>query len=190
MEHNKSHDAPEITYEKFFEKYYHRFVDYCTVHSPGEDAEDVVMDAFAALWKRWEELDSHAEFVLCAWVKKAVALLSKAHYRKRAAEPTFVELDKQPDEGHPQELPDTSPPVEESVVEDEVYKQYLAEINKRLSPADRELFDCVVLREMSVREAAKTLSKSEKAVSVGMTRLRAKLRNRVLPEILPNHAFQ
>lgn len=190
MENKKSHDTPKISYEQFFEKYYHRFADYCTVRSPGEDAEDIVMDAFTALWRHWDELDSHAEAVLCSWIKKAIALLSKAHYRKRATEPAFVELDKPVDEGYPLELQDTSPPVEDRVVENETYKQYLAEINKRLSPADRELFDCMVMREMSIRETAKALSKSEKAISVGMTRLRTKLRDRILPEILSKQSLQ
>lgn len=190
MENPKSPAASEIAYEPFFEKYYFRYVNYCNARSSGEDAEDIVMEAFAELWKHWDELDSHAEFVLCSWIKKAIALISKAHYRKRAKDPAFVELDGPTDEGHPRELQDPAPSVEDRVVENETYRQYLAEINKRLSPTDRDLFDCIVLREMSIRETAKVLSKSEKAVSVGVTRLRAKLRDRILPEILPKHAFQ
>lgn len=185
MESRKKHDALEMTYEQFFEKYYHRLVDYCNIYSPSEDSEDVVMNAFATLWKHWDKLESHAEPVLFVWTKRAIALISKAHYRKRAKEPTFVEFSEQIDESHLQAMPDTTPSMEESVVENETYQQYLAEINKRLSPKERQLFDCIIIKEMSIKETANHLAKTEKAVSVGITRLREKLRCRILPEVLP-----
>lgn len=190
MKNRKKHDAIEMTYEQFFSKYYHRFVDYCNIYSPSEDSEDVIMDAFATLWKHWDELESHAEPVLFVWTKKAIALITKAHYRKRSKAPAFVEFSEQIDENYPQAMPDTAPSMEESIVENETYQQYLSEINKRLSPKERQLFDCIIIKEMSIRETANHLSKTEQAVSVGIVRLREKLRCKILPEILPKHAFQ
>lgn len=185
MDNRRNHDALEMTYEQFFEKYFHRLVDYCNIHSPSEDSEDIVMDAFATLWKHWNKLESHAEPVLFVWTKRAIALISKAHYRKRSKEPTFVEVSGQIDEIHPQAMPDTALSIEERVIENETYQQYLTEINKRLSPKERQLFDCIIIKEMSIRETAKHLAKTEKAISVGITRLREKLRCRILPEVLP-----
>lgn len=180
---NENMHPPEMTFEQFFDRYYHRLAAYCRTISPGEDPDDIVEEAFIALWKHWEQLDSHAEFVLFTWAKKAVALGAKAACRKQAKQPASVPLDEQP-------IEDPAPSVEETVVEDEIYRQYLAEINKRLSPTDRQLFECVMLNKLSVQETARALSKSEKAVTVAVSRLRARLRDKILPEVLPKHTMR
>lgn len=187
IENGKKHSA-EMVFEQFFDRYYKRFVEYCRAVSPGEDPDDLVEEAFVALWKHWEQLESHAEFVLFTWTKKAIAFGAKAAYRRRAKAP--ISLDGQQEEGTPGEIRDPSPSVEDFVVEEEAYRQYLAEIYKRLSPTDCRLFELVMLEKRSIKEAACALSKSEKAVSVGVTRLRARLRDKILPEVLPKQALQ
>ena len=181
---NQTVPTPDMTFEQFFDQYYFRFVDYWKVRTPGDDAEELVQEAFVSLWEHWDRLESHAEFVLFSWTKKALALLSKANFRKRAKEGAPLEFDERIDEAYPQVMREAEPSVEESVVENEAYRQYLAEINKRLSQSDRRLFACMI-RSMSLKETAKALSKSEKAISVGISRLREKLRRKILPEILP-----
>ena len=187
---NEINHPPEMTFEQFFDQYYKRLAAYCRAVSPGEDPDDLVEEAFIALWKHWGQLESHAEFVLFTWTKKAIAFGAKAAYRKRAKGPALVSLEEQIDEGRPIVMEDAAPSVEDSVVEDETYRQYLAEINKRLSPTDQRLFECVILSELSIKETAQALSKSEKAVSVAVTRLRARLRDKVLPEVLPRYTLR
>lgn len=175
----------EMTYEQFYEKYFFRFVDYCKIHKLTNEPEDIVEDAFAALWEHWDRLESHAEFVLFDWVKKAIALITKAYYRKRAKNPIFVEFNEQIEEGYPQIAKDLEPSLEDDIVENETYQYYLDEIKKHLSTKECQLFDCIILKKMSIRDTAACLSKSEKAVSVSITRLRKKLRSRILPEVIP-----
>ena len=183
--HMKKQKAPEIemTIEQFFDKYYFRFIDYCKIRFSGAEIEGLVEDAFLSLWKHWEQLNSHAEFVLFVWTKKAIHLIAKAQYRKRAQEPLLVELDEQADAASGLQRE------EDGIIEQETYRQYIDQINERLSPSDRRLFDCYIIKEMSVRQTAQALSKSEKAVSVGLVRLRVRLRDRILPEILTNTSF-
>lgn len=176
----------EMTYEQFYKKYFHRFVDYCKVRAFTNEPEDIVEDAFAALWEHWDRLDSHAEFVLFDWVKKAIALIVKAYYRKRANTPVFAEFNEQIDEDYPQIAKGFTLSLEDEIVENETFQYYLDEIKKRLSPKDCELFDCIIIKKMSIKETAARLSKSEKAISVGISRLRKKLRSRILPEVIPN----
>lgn len=187
---NENNHPLEMTFEQFFDQYYKRFVEYCRAVSPGEDPDDLVEEAFVALWKHWAQLDSHAEFVLFTWTKKAIAFGTKAAYRKRAKGPALVSLEEKIDGGDSLAMQDAAPSVEDSVVENETYRQYLAEINKRLSPTDQRLFECVILNELSIKETAQALSKSEKAVSVAVTRLRARLRDKILPDVLPKHTLR
>ena len=181
--------ALDMTFEQFFDKYYFWFVDYCKVRFSEGALEGTVEEAFLSLWKHWDQLNSHAEFVLFVWTRNAIQLISKAHYRKRGKEPLLVELDGQTDVNGRQS--EGEPPLseEDRIIERETYRRYIEQIKERLSPADRQLFDCYMIRELSVRQTAAALSKSEKAVSVALVRLRARLRNRILPEILTNTSF-
>lgn len=184
--HNKKRISPEMTFEKFFEKYYFDFfVNYCKVSLHVDNYEDVAEEAFVELWKHWDELDSHAEFVLFTWTKKAAELLSKSHRRKQAKEPIFVEFNECIDDILLRMTTSIRNSMEDSIVENEIHQYYLAEINKRLSPKEQQLFSCIIINKMSIRETAHILSKTEKAVSVAITRLRVKLRNKILPEIIP-----
>lgn len=185
--HNITKCSIEMTFEQFFEKYYFSFfVNYCKVHLHVDNYEDLAEEAFIELWKHWDKLDSHAEFVLFVWVKNAVMLMSKSYHRKQAKEPKFIEFNEYVDDLFPHLNLDLNPSMEERFAEDETYQYYLTEINKQLSPNDQQLFRCMIVNKMSIRETAAHLSKSEKAVSVAITRLRVRLRRTILPEILPN----
>ncbi len=182
-ERSKTKNSSEMSFEQFFEKYYfHFFVNYCKVHLHVDHSEDVAEEAFIELWKHWDKLDSHAEFVLFTWVKKAVTLISKSYRRKQAKEPNFTEFNECVDDRFSQI--NFAPSMEECIVEEETYQNYLNEINKQLSPNDQQLFHCMVIKKMSIKETATHLSKSEKAVSVAITRLRVRLRRQILPEVL------
>ncbi len=147
-----------------------------------DHSEDVAEEAFIELWKHWNKLDSHAEFVLFTWVKNAVTLISKSYRRQQAKEPNITEYNESIDDYFSKKNP--APSMEESIVEEETYQYYLDEINKQLSSNDQQLFHCVIIKKMSIKETADYLAKSEKAVSVVISRLRVKLRRQILPEIL------
>lgn len=181
-----SHASPDMTFEQFFKKYYYWFLDYCLVRSLVGEPEDIVADAFVALWEHWEELNSHEEFVLIAWVKKAVSFVSMSNYQKRAKRPATVEFDENLDEYYPRATKDLQLSMEDRVVEEDAYQRYLADIRQRLSSKEWQLFDYMILQKLSIRETASKLGKSEKAVSVDITRLRAKLRKQILPKIFPD----
>lgn len=183
----KSVTSRKMTFEEFYKKYYFRLVEYCTylAYVSSDMSEDIAEEAFLELWRHWDQLESHAEFVLLTWTKKAVVLLCKAQCRKKANEPIYVEFDERIDEEILRDSQNLESLMENQIIENDAYLQYLSEINKRLTSNEQQLFQCLVVREMSVKKAAKYLSKSEISVKVGATRLRAKLRNKILPEILP-----
>ena len=186
---SKSAASRELTFEEFYEKYYLKLVDYCSFLSslPNSSAEDISEDVFVELWKHWNNLESHAEFVLLSWTKKAAFLLSKAQRRKSANEPVCVEYNEQIVEEHLRGAKEAVSSMEEQITENAAYLHYLSRIEKRLSLKENLLFDCLVVKGMTVKETAILLSVSEATVKVSFTRLRAKLRNKILPDILPSY---
>lgn len=192
---NKAESA-EIGFEAMHKKYYARLLRYSAYvfhnfpikndHFHLFDAEDIVSDAFAELYVRWDQLPSHGEVGLLRWLRKTVKLKTYTFHRKQAAEPEKIELADWLDMGETGwegEMPDMlgrrDPAYDEFRLE-----AYVREIRKRLNPEQERLFDSVILQENTVGQAAESLRKKENTVRVELYRLRRKLRREILPEVL------
>lgn len=173
---------PEISFDTFYIQYYSAMVSYCC-HSfglTGPDAEDAVGEAFTRLWSRWESIDPRTLPVLLAWIRKTVRNLSYDRNREIARKKT-VELGEwiAGEEADP-----SACLIEDIVFGEQLYQGYLEQIRNKLSPRQRLLFDCIVIRKMDIPAAAKLLNRKEHSVRVALYRLRKKLKTDILPEIL------
>lgn len=192
----ESAESAEIGFEALHEKYHARLLRYSAYvfykfplrndHFDRYDAEDIVSDAFAELYVRWEELPSHGEAGLLRWLRKTVKLKTYTFHRKQAAEPEKIELTDWLDmgetgwEGEMPEMAEQTDPMDDEFR----LAAYVREIKKRLDPEQKRLFDCVILQRRTVQQAAEILRKKENTVRVELYRLRRTLRKKILPEVL------
>lgn len=192
----ESAESAEIGFEALHEKYHARLLRYSAYvfykfplrndHLDRYDAEDIVSDAFAELYVRWEELPSHGEAGLLRWLRKTVKLKTYTFHRKQAAEPEKIELTdwlNMGETGWEGDLPEMA---EQTDPMDDEFRlaAYVREIKKRLDPEQKRLFDCVILQRRTVQQAAEILRKKENTVRVELYRLRRTLRKKILPEVL------
>lgn len=192
----ESAESAEIGFEALHEKYHARLLRYSAYvfykfplrndHFDRYDAEDIVSDAFAELYVRWEELPSHGEAGLLRWLRKTVKLKTYTFHRKQAAEPEKIELTDWLDMGETGWEGDLPEMAEQTDPMDDEFRlaAYVREIKKRLDPEQKRLFDCVILQRRTVQQAAEILRKKENTVRVELYRLRRTLRKKILPEVL------
>lgn len=184
----EKNSSEELSFDDFYRKFFAHFVRYCRAAfrvSPA-DAEEIVEDAFVALWKHWGDLQTHTEVGLHVWLTRSIRLLATAFFRKKAREPEAMEFDRLVEEA--EKDPERRASAEDHVVEQETYAAYLKEIRARLNNTERNLFDCVIIGDLTVRQTADRLQMKENTVKVSLCRLRKKLRERILPELLPTSA--
>lgn len=176
----------ELSFEAFYRQYYDRMVSYCyhTYHIPDADAEDITGDAFAQLWQQWDILDRHSLPVLIAWMRKTIRYMAYSFNRKRSKEPITVELGDWITSEEAQADVSTLSVWEEPSDPDETYEKYISTIRTKLSSKQRLLFDYIMVEHRDVKTTAQILHMNENTVKVGLKRLRAKLRNEILPTIL------
>lgn len=181
--------SEELTFDDFYHRFFAHFVRYCraSFRVSAADAEEIVEDAFVALWKHWGELETHTEIGLHVWISRSIRLLASAFFRKKSHEPELMDFDRLVEEA--EKDPERRASAEDQVVEQETYATYLKEIRARLSATERNLFDCAIVGQLTVRQTADRLQMKENTVKVSLCRLRKKLRERILPELLPASAL-
>lgn len=127
-------------------------------------AEDIVSDAFAVMFMKWESLDNYKEIVLTSWMYKALEMKC-LEYRRKNADTLETYNDDM--------LNIRTPYINTEKVENDKYLRYIDEIKKRLSPTDWSVFECIVIRKFSMKETAKMLNISEVAVRVRWCRTKS-----------------
>ncbi len=174
----------EISFEAFYRKYFSRMVSYAhyMFGLPPSDAEDIAENAFIELLNRWSSLQTHTETGLLIWIRKTVKYMSYTLNRKKNKEPLILSLEEWIT------LEETSDPcsfsLEDHFLNNEMFTQYLDEIRKYLNSKQLQLFEYAVVMQYDVPTTAKLLGLSNNTVKVSLKRLRAKLKNEILPEIL------
>lgn len=179
----------ELTFDEFYRQFFAHFIHYCRAAfrvSP-VDAEEIVEDAFVELWKHWSSLETHTEIGLQVWLTRSIRLLATAFFRKKSREPEAMDFEQLVEEA--EKDPERRTTAEDSVIERETYATYLKEIRARLNATERNLFDCVIVGQLTVRQTADRLHMKENTVKVSLCRLRKKLRERILPDLLPASAL-
>lgn len=188
----KAHD--ELSFPMFYKREYAQMLLYCLLllrkysekkHEPDRaDAEDIVADAFTVLLSVWDTFFPHTEPVLTAWIQKTVKNKVYTFLKNRAKSPPTVELQEwlEKEEERPEDGADEPPPDPEK--DELLYIKYLAAVRERLNKKQQRLFDCVIVRKKTAAEAARLLSMKENTVQVSLYRMRKKIREKILPEIL------
>jgi len=132
----------ELSYNEAFDQNYSMMVKRCKRKIGPNDAEDIVIDSFTLLFEKWDSFDNHKEKVLTVWLYKTLDNKCNDYIRKKYKEEKVIEYLGEFEE----EDIDTSAEYTE-------YCNYIDEILLRLTPAEKEVFECLICKGMSSKEA-------------------------------------
>jgi len=161
-----------MTPEKFQASYFpHRkkmfYIAYALLKNR-EDAEDVVQEAFALLWKQKEQLDGvmNSEAYSVQITKNLAIDLFRSHQRKGIAQ----ELDDR--------IPNNLPSVED-LLEEQAQLEVVTQCLQGFSPKQRKIFSLRHQKGLGLAEIAKTSGESLSNVKVILSRIRQQLKEKL-----------
>ena len=151
-----------MTFEEFFRLYYSVMVKRCQWKIADSNAEDIVVEAFLLLYRKWDSIEPHEPKVLLVWFYRSLDYKIMEYRKKSKNAIPFIE-DILTEEN------------EELFVDDKedgnsVFP--IDEIRSQLTPAEKEVLACLFDEELSYRETAERLRISESAVRVRWLRTR------------------
>ncbi len=140
-----------------------------------EDAEDAMQDSFLNAYVHLKNFDGRSKFV--TWLTRITINSALMNLRKKRARPEVpVDQNDTMTESRPHfEIPDKAPNPEAIFYQSESKKILDAAI-ARLRPRTRKVVELQMLREMSLKETARTLEISETAAKSRMFHARESLR--------------
>jgi RNA polymerase sigma factor (sigma-70 family) len=150
----------QAEFEEFYRSHYPRLVKALIILAQGDvkRAEDAAQDAMTAAWRRWDSIDLPR-----AWVYKAAGrYLVKAERRSRREAP------RPPDEG----AGEPSCPAGQEIW---AQQEWVSEVLKVLTPAEREVMD-FILDGLRPADIALLLGKTPAAVRQNLSAARRRLR--------------
>ena len=166
-------------FEEIYTKYYNVITGYCqhTASCSKHDAEDIASDAFVLLLEKWNSFTSHEEKVLLSWLYRTATNKIKEYWRKKKNN-TIVE---------PHTLDEILHNLEEQEFshnifgedQDEKYEQYIKKIRSKIPLKNQNLFDCIVIKQLTYEQTSNVLGISINAVKLRWYRLCDKL----IPEV-------
>lgn len=176
---------PELLFEEFYKIYYNRFLNYCTISFgiDESDAEDIVQNAFLALYQSWDTFDTHTEPGLFVWMRKTIKYMVYTYNRKKAKDPVIIEVGEWISHEDEQDISDNSATPDQFTDDEEAYLAYIDAIRQRLSPSQKAIYECVIVNKNDVTTAAKILHMNENTVKVALKRLRKRIKDKILPDI-------
>ena len=162
-------------FEDFMSRSYRIFCLYCT-HTRGqkpEDADEIVCEAFARLYRIWGERFGCDERLNKKWMYNAIDYIILEYSRQRRGEQT------EPLEDWGERIADPA-----QIDEDLLYRDYIAGIERELSEDDRALFRCLYIECIPYDALCARLNISSGALRTRVSRLK----NRIAG-ILKNESF-
>ena len=178
----------EQSFEAFYRQYYAQMVSYCyhTFQICQPDSEDLVDEAFTQLWQQYGEFDNYSLPVLIAWTRKTIRYLAYSYHRKEASAPIIVELGQWIAAEEAQGSDMVTELTDDPIQNEQAYQAYLHQIRAQLNSRQLRLFQCIIIEKNDVASTARLLGMKENTVKVGLKRLRHKLKNEILPDLLKN----
>ena len=151
-----------MTFEEFFRQYYSVMVKRCQWKVGNTDAEDIVVETFLLLYRKWDSIEPRTPKILLAWFYRALDYKIKEYRKKVAIENPFIEDILSEENG------------EILAVDDEEAENVLPmdEIRSQLTPAENEVLTCLIEEELTYKATAVKLGLSETAVRVRWMRTR------------------
>lgn len=168
---DKFKQGDQVSFEVLFDQLYQRLCAYCAryIHDPS-DAEDLVQDAFVALWhqrNQFEHINAIKSFLYTTVRNKCLNSLKHQSVIREHESRLIYELEHATLEHH--------------IIEEEYYGRLHAEIRKL--PESSQKIMVLVLQGMKNREIAKELNISENTIKTQKKIAYAKLRANLSPSI-------
>lgn len=160
----------DITFDEAFYQNYSLMLKYCNRRLNPNISEDIVSEAFVLLYTKWDTLVSHQEKLITAWIYKVLRLKCMEYRREIYSRKNTIDLNYVLDGSV--YLDNISPFFEEYN-----YLYYINAIQKKLSEIERTVFDCIIVKEMSVADTAKHLNISQNNVRVRLSRTKTHIRS-------------
>lgn len=159
-------DRDEMSFEEIYRHDYSLMLRYCTHKIGNNDAEDIVSEAFILLYQKWDGIDSHEEGILRSWLFRAINFKCLEYSRKKQKRELLLDLDSVLQD---REYIDSEHEYRE-------YLRYLSDILTILTPLEEKVFECIVIKEMTIKETSVHLNKTQVNVRVTWLRIRKRLR--------------
>ncbi len=158
-------DSKEKIFDELFHDYYQSMFKYClTIVLNERIADEIVHEAYVRLWSIWDERVSYPQKLNKGWLIRAVEYIIKETNRQRTADDIneIAEL-----VGHDNEMTAKNEQLQ--------YEYYIKKIREYLKPRDRQLFDYLVMEELTYSEIADRLKIKEVSVRSRIVRMRKRL---------------
>ena len=168
----------DSSFEDLYKKYFGRISTFIRVqYRIGRDAsQDLAQEVFGILWQKRNELIFTNEKQMVCWLYEASKIKAKEYNRLNIPNNSILSLDSEDFlEGNlvRNERPSLFEVLED---QDEKYQTYLRELKMSLNEKELVLFECIVDRGMSQRDAADYLQLSDVNLRVRWHRIRIKLK--------------
>ncbi|MCH8317187.1 MAG: sigma-70 family RNA polymerase sigma factor [Bacteroidetes bacterium] len=131
-----------------------------------EDAEEVSQDVFLKVFKSLQSFRKQAKF--STWLYKITYNTAISRLRKQKGETETVELNIE----HFENIESENVKNQVDLLQREQQKMYIEKAIKKLSEDDRVVISLFYLGEMSVKEIAKIIARSQNSVKVKLHRAR------------------
>lgn len=155
-------------FEDFLNQTYAIMLNYCKAHrQKHEDADEIVNDAFGRMWCAWDICGFLDPIKRKKWLYNTIDNIILERNRKHV--PQINDIDEYIDE-----LQDEVGDELIKAFEDLKFEIYVNRIRKLLSIGEWELFDQIIIKQRSYKEAAKELGRSVTVAYVQMARIRKK----------------
>ena len=159
-------------FEVFLKNTYIIMVNYCKSRGQShEDAEDIVIDAYTRMWRTWDECCDRGTVGRKKWLYNAIDYIILERHKKHVLQ--TIDIDKYID------ILDSGDCDEIKIAFENIkYDIYIKRIRKVLTKSEYEIFDQIVIKQRTYKEASDELGISVDAVRARMMRMREKIRIR------------
>lgn len=156
-------------FDDFCKNTYSLMVNYCKSRGQKqEDAEEIVNDAYSRMWRAWDICADLETVKRKKWLYHTIDYIileqNKKHIPNTKTIDEYVErLRLDVDDGI------------SKAFENMKYEIYIKRARETLTESERQIFDAIVVKQQTYREAANEMGISEDAVRARMVRLRKRI---------------
>lgn len=137
---------------------------------PSHEAEDIAGEAFLLMYQKWDTLTHHTRPAMYKWAALTANNILRNRQRKAQRQPIILSWEQ---DVTPSMMPQEFEIEQES--EEEAYAKCVASLMAILTPAERELFTCKILRRMNNEDTAAYMNISTGTMRTRWSRLRKKI---------------
>ena len=168
----------DLSFEDLYKKYFVRIATFIRLQYDIESdvSQDLAQEVFGILWQKKNDLIFNNEKQIVCWMYETAKIKAKEYNRLNAVNKSLLSLDSE--EFSKGITVSSEKLVYLEIFEDQntKYQKYLSEIKLFLNKKELALFECIVEKEMSQREAADYLGITDVNLRVRWHRIRLKLK--------------